>query len=111
MVIVSLLNHFNETLVTSARPAILTYVSPMISTSLILLNSPLLIAGLKKESETLLIPVMERYEFPATRPAHPRSAIVEVVPDGDKIQVYATKLIFVAQFEGVRYSPLKRLVN
>ena len=103
MVSLSLLNQFNDTLATSSRPTILTYTSPIISTSLTLLNSPLLITGFKKESETLLVPVMERYEFPATRISRPRWAIVEIIPDGNKIQVYTTKLIFVAQFEGVRY--------
>jgi seipin len=106
MVSLSLLNQFNDTLATSSRPTILTYTSPIISTSLTLLNSPLLITGFKKESETLLVPVMERYEFPATRTSRPRWAVVEIIPDGNKIQVYTTKLIFVAQFEGVRYVTL-----
>ena len=103
MVSLVLLNQFNDTLATSSRPAILTYTSPIISTSLTLLNSPLLITGLTKESEKLLVPVMEHYEFPATRASRPRWAMVEIIPDGNKIQVYTTKLIFVAQFEGVRY--------
>ena len=106
MVSLSLLNQFNDTLAISSRPTILTYTSPIISTSVTLLNSPLLITGFKKESETLLVPVLERYEFPATRASRPRWAIVEIIPDGNKIQVYTTKLIFVAQFEGVRYISL-----
>lgn len=104
MVSISMLNNANATLAVSSRPAILTYTSALISTSLTVLNSPLLIAGFKRESETLLIPIMERFEFSASRGARPRWANVEVAADGGRIQVYSTKLIFVAQFEGVRYT-------
>lgn len=103
MISLTLLNPSNVTLATSSRPAILTYTSPIISTSLTLLNSPLLITGFKKESETLLITVMERFEFTATRTARPKWAVIDIIPNGNKIQVYSTKLIFVAQFEGIRY--------
>jgi hypothetical protein len=48
-----------------------------------------------------LVQVMERFEFPASRASRPRYAFVEVIPDS-KIQVYSAKLMFVAQFEGVR---------
>ena len=104
MVSLSLLNPSNDTLASSSRPAILTYTSPIISTSLALLNSPLVIAGFKRESETLLIQVMERFEFTAIRAARPKWAVINITPNGNKIQVYSTKLLFVAQFEGVRYS-------
>jgi seipin len=103
MISLSLLNPSNQTLAVSSRPAILTYTSPLITTSLTLLNSPLLITGFKKEAETLLVRVMERFEFPASRTSRPRWANIEIIPDTNKIQVYSTKLIFVAQFEGVRY--------
>jgi len=98
MVSLSLLTSSNTTLATSSRPAILTFTSP--------LNSPFLISGFKKESETLLIPLMERFEFSASRAARPRWAYLEIIPENNKIQVYRTKLILVAQFEGVRYLPL-----
>jgi seipin len=101
MVSLSLLNSANATLATSARPAILTYTSPLISTSLTVLNSPFLITGFKKESETLLVPVMERFEFGSSRASRPRYAFIEIIPDS-KIHVYSAKLMFVAQFEGVR---------
>jgi Putative adipose-regulatory protein (Seipin) len=103
MVSLSLINQFNETVVSSSRPAILTYASPIISTSLTILNSPLLLAGFKKESETLFVEVMERFQFPNMRAARPRSAMIEIIPLGNRIQVYDAKLIMVAQFEGVRY--------
>ena len=101
MVSLSLLNPSNVTLAQSARPAILTYTSPLISTSLTVLNAPFLITGFKKEAETLLVPVMERFEFASARASRPRYAFVEIVPDS-KIQIYSAKLMFVAQFEGVR---------
>jgi hypothetical protein len=104
MVTLTILNPSNDTLSTSSRPAILTYTSPIITTSLTLLNSPLFITGFKKESETLLVPVMERFEFSSYRSTRPTIAYIEITPEGNKIQVYSTKLIFVAQFEGVRYS-------
>ena len=104
MVSLVMLNTANATLAVSSRPAILTYTSPLISTSLTILNSPFFITGFKKESETLLVPVMERFEFSTGRASRPRWATVEIAPDGNKIQVYSTKLIFVAQFEGVRYT-------
>jgi Putative adipose-regulatory protein (Seipin) len=103
MVSLSLINQFNETVVSSSRPAILTYASPIIATSLTILNSPLLLTGFKKESETLIVQVMERFQFPNTRPARPRSAMIEIIPVGNRIQIYDAKLIMVAQFEGVRY--------
>jgi seipin len=103
MVSLSLINQFNETVVSSSRPAILSYASPIISTSLTILNSPLLLTGFKKESETLFVEVMERFQFPNTRAARPRSAMIEILPLGNRIQVYGAKLMLVAQFEGVRY--------
>lgn len=109
MVSLSLLTSSNTTLATSSRPAILTFTSPLISTSLTILNSPFLISGFKKESETLLIPLMERFEFSASRAARPRWAYLEIIPENNKIQVYHTKLILVAQFEGVRYLLLMHL--
>lgn len=105
MVSLSLVSSSNETLAVSSRSAILTYTSPIISTSLTIFNSPFVITGLKKEAETLLILVMERYEFAPSRATCPRWAVVQIAPDGNKIHVYSTKLIFVAQFEGVRYPP------
>ena len=102
MISLELLNLANETLAKSSRPAILTYTSPIISTSLTLLNSPLIIAGFKRESETLLIRIMERFEFPAYRVSRPALARLDIIPSADRIQVYSTKLIFVAQFEGIR---------
>jgi hypothetical protein len=103
MVSLSMLNSANATLAISSRPAILTYTSPIISASLTVLNSPFFITGFKRESETLLVPVMERFEFPAGRGSRPRWAVVEITPD-NRIQVYSTKLMLVAQFEGVRYA-------
>ena len=102
MVSLSLISSSNTTLATSSRPAILTYTSPLISTSLTVLNSPLFITGFKKESETLLVPLFERFEFSGSRSARPRWAYIEIATENNKIQVYQTKLIFVAQFEGVR---------
>lgn len=110
MVVLSLVNQFNETVTSSSRPAILTYTSPLISTSLTILNSPLFITGFKKESETLLVQVMERFQFPNTRTARPRSAVIEIIALGNRIQVYHAKLIFVAQFEGVRCLSLDHYV-
>ena len=103
MVSVSILNAANDTLASSSRPAILTYMSPIITTSLTLLNSPLVIAGFKKEAETLFVPVMERFEFPSYRSSRPSVALIQIATESNKIQVYSSKLIFVAQFEGVRY--------
>ena len=103
MLILSLVNQFNETVISSSRPAILTYTSPIISTSSAILNLPLFLAGFKKESETLLVPVLEQFQFPNSRAGRPRSATIKIVPAGNRIQVYHATLIFVAQFEGVRY--------
>ena len=44
---------------------------------------------------------MERFEFASSRASRPRYAFIEIIPDS-KIQVYSAKLMFVAQFEGVR---------
>jgi Putative adipose-regulatory protein (Seipin) len=102
MVSLTFLTSFNQTIATSSRPAILTYMSPIISTSLTFLNSPLIISGFKKESETLLILVMERFEFASPRGSRPSWAYMEITAQGNRIQVYSTKLMFVAQLEGVR---------
>jgi len=108
MISLSLVTPSNEVLATSSRPAILTYTSPLISTSLTILNSPLLITGFKKESETLLVQLMERFEFPSSaRASRPRTAQIQISPaESNRIQIYSAKLILVAQFEGIRYPPL-----
>ena len=106
MIVLALLGPLNDTLIISSRPAILTYTPPLISASLAILNSPLLISGLKRDAETLIVPIIDRFEFAGSAPSTPRWAHLEISRHDNKIQVYSTKLIFIAQFEGVRFGHL-----
>jgi Putative adipose-regulatory protein (Seipin) len=102
MISLLLINSDNLTVAASSRPAIMTYMSPLVSTSLSVLNAPFVVAGFKKESETLLVPLMERFQFTSRPPAKPSWAYISVTPDDNKIEIYSAKLMFVAQFEGVK---------
>lgn len=86
----------------SRRPAILTYTSRLVSLSERLFSLPLYIFGLKRESETLHIPMAESAFFPRGRKHVPAFAMLELQA-GQEVQVYDVKIMFKARFEGLRW--------
>ncbi|KAL3469526.1 putative adipose-regulatory protein-domain-containing protein [Aspergillus californicus] len=86
----------------SRRPAILTYTSPLIDISSKISFMPLYILGWRRESERLVVPLMEGVEF--ARGAHnkPESLRLEIQSPVE-IHVYAVKVTFTTRFTGLRW--------
>jgi Putative adipose-regulatory protein (Seipin) len=88
----------------SRRPAILTYMSPLLNTVDTIAGAPLLLLGFKKEAEMLDVRMMEGVEFVRGWRNVPKSLRLEVQAD-EKMQVYSAKVKFVARFAGLRHAP------
>ncbi|PBP25436.1 tubulin-tyrosine ligase, partial [Diplocarpon rosae] len=89
-------------LLSSRRPAILTYTSRFVSLSERLFALPLYIMGLKDESEVLHVPMAESTTFPRGRKNIPAFAVLELQA-GQEVQVYGAKITFTARFGGLRW--------
>ncbi|KAK2624747.1 hypothetical protein QTJ16_005940 [Diplocarpon rosae] len=89
-------------LLSSRRPAILTYTSRFVSLSERLFALPLYIIGLKDESEVLHVPMAESTTFPRGRKNIPAFAVLELQA-GQEVQVYGAKITFTARFRGLRW--------
>ena len=86
----------------SRRPAILTYVSPIVDTASTLSGIPFYVLGWKRESETLEVPVFESVEFAKGWMSVPR--FVKVVVEADeKMQFYEVGVKIIARFGGLRW--------
>jgi len=79
------------------RPGILTYRTPLLTTLRTLAFSPLLIAGVSRQEETLQIALAESAVFAR----EPRTAAVTL---SSRIAVYEAKLEFVASLQGLRWA-------
>ena len=86
----------------SRRPAILTYVSPLVDAASTLSGIPFYVLGWKSESEVLTIPVFESVEFPKGWMNVPRFVRVVVEAD-EKMQFYEVGVKIVARFGGLRW--------
>ena len=86
----------------SRRPAILTYVSPLVDAASILSGIPFYVLGWKSESEVLTIPIFESVEFPRGWMNIPRFVRVVVEAD-EKMQFYEVGVKIVARFGGLRW--------
>ena len=85
----------------SRRPAILTYVSPIVDAASTLSGLLWYILGWKKESEALEVSMFEGVEFGKGRKNIPQS--VRVVIDADeKMQFYDLRVKIVAKLGGLR---------
>ncbi|KAL8823838.1 MAG: hypothetical protein Q9191_005506 [Dirinaria sp. TL-2023a] len=92
----------STTVAHSRRPAILTYVSPLVSTASTLSGIPFYVLGWKRESEVLEVPIFEGVSFAKGWSNIPRYAHVSVEAD-EKMQFYDVGLRFVARFRGLRW--------
>ncbi|RDW66157.1 hypothetical protein BP6252_09792 [Coleophoma cylindrospora] len=86
----------------SRRPAILRYESALVSYSSRLAALPLYILGLRREAETLTIPMAESTEFSRGWKNVPSFALLELQA-GQEVQVYDVRVHFVARFGGMRW--------
>ena len=86
----------------SRRPAILTYVSPLVDAASILSGIPFYVLGWKSESEVLTIPMFESVEFSKGWMNVPRFVRVVVEAD-EKMQFYEVGVKIVARFGGLRW--------
>lgn len=86
----------------SRRPAILTYVSPLVDTASTLSGIPFYVLGWKTESEVLEVPIFEGVEFAKGWTNVPRTVKVVVEAD-EKMQFYEVGVKIVARFGGLRW--------
>lgn len=85
----------------SRRPAILTYVSPMVDTASTLSGLLWYILGWKKESEALEVSMFEGVEFAKGRKNVPQGVRVVVEAD-EKMQFYDVRVKIIAKLGGLR---------
>lgn len=85
-----------STLLHSRRPGILTYTTPLLTTLRTLAGSPLLLAGLSRQEETLNIRLADAHVFTTT----PLTAVIEI---DTGVSVYDARIKFDARFEGIRW--------
>ncbi|KTW31702.1 uncharacterized protein T551_00963 [Pneumocystis jirovecii RU7] len=87
-------------LMTSSRPAILTFSSLLLTKLRTLVMLPMLLLGFLREEERLVIPLIEGFKY---HKAHETMLKSVNITFSDNIQVYSSKLIFSAQLQGIRY--------
>ena len=85
----------------SRRPAILTYVSPLMDTASKLAFLPFYLTGWNREAETLEVRMMERIEFPRGWRNLPQSLRLDIQSD-ERMQVYHAQVQFKAALTGLR---------
>lgn len=91
-----------DTILTSRRPAILTYTSRLVSLSERLFTLPLYILRLRRESEQLSIPMLESESFERGKSNVPEYVMLEFEA-GQEVQVYDVRIHFKARFGGLRW--------
>jgi len=86
----------------SRRPAILTYVSPLVDTASTLSGIPFYVLGWKHESEVMEISVFDGVEFAKGWRNIPRYVKVAIEAD-EKMQFYEVGVRILARFGGLRW--------
>jgi hypothetical protein len=92
----------NKNIITSSRPAMLTYRSLPVKLIHTLFSWPLYLTGFRRESEDLHVPLIEEYTD-GTRPAHGPASIARVELIARDLQVYSSTLVITAHLTGLRY--------
>ncbi|KAI1309406.1 Seipin [Halotydeus destructor] len=93
----------NMNLITSAsRPAILQYKSPLLRVLSTVVYWPLLVTGLKSETQHLSIPLIESFAD-GLKPKAGSAAMAVVTLEARTIQVYSSTLLISANLSGLRY--------
>jgi len=101
MVKIDLFTASNETLLEISKPAIVTYVSPLIHTIATLVKSPFYISGISKETERLSVTFKSDYTFSGGWSTTPKLARIEV--ESPQLRVYSMKLHMFAKLSGLRW--------
>ncbi|EXJ56954.1 hypothetical protein A1O7_07298 [Cladophialophora yegresii CBS 114405] len=97
----------------SRRPAIVPFASPLPALARTLVQLPLHILGLRGDPDrsTLVVPMFEMLVFDGRRPRGSGRSTGNIIPTHAKVEVqsreplrvYSAKLVFRAQFQGLRY--------
>jgi seipin len=90
-----------ELVAASRRPAILTYYSPLIQHAHNFVALPLYILGWRKESERLVVSLLEDVEFARGWQNIPTEARIKV-QSSNQLQIYSAKLTFKTRLKGLR---------
>ncbi len=90
-----------EVLAHSLRPAILTYVSPIVDIAYKISHLPWYLLGWRKESEKLVVSMMEGVEFAKGWRNVPGMLKLEI-HSHEKMQIYNVTVHIVAKFSGIR---------
>jgi seipin len=94
-----------EVLVQETRPAILKYHSQTMEHVHKAAALPLYVLGLREESESLTVGLLDGVEFARGWRNVPATARLELQSD-TKLQVYSAKIVFTARLKGLRYVAL-----
>ncbi|KAL2827021.1 putative adipose-regulatory protein-domain-containing protein [Aspergillus cavernicola] len=86
----------------SRRPAILTYTSPLVDISSKVSFMPLYVLGWRRESERLVVRMMEGFQFASGAHNRPESLRLELRSQ-QEMQIYAAKVTFRTRFTGLRW--------
>lgn len=100
----------SDVLAHSRRPAILTYVSPIIDTANTISALPWYILGWRSEKEVLEVSMFEGLVFARGWRNLPQSVKVVIEAD-EKMQFYETSIKIVAKFSGLRYLSILSILN
>lgn len=101
MIEIEMLSSTSESMVKSARSAIMQYSSPIIDTLSTVLGSGPVLLGFKEESQTLRVPLLESYEFQSGWLASPAKSRIEV--HAPNVKVYDCKIQFRTQLRGLTW--------
>jgi hypothetical protein len=91
----------NASIAHARRPALLTYVSPLVDVARRTARLPFYVVGWRRESEVLEVGMMEDLEFARGAQNLPQSLRLEIQSDL-KMQVYLAKVEFRARLAGLR---------
>lgn len=101
MIEIEMLSSTSESILKSARSAIMQYSSPLVDTLSTVLKSGPVLLGLREESQTLRVPLLESYQFEAGWLVSPAKARIEI--HAPTLKVYDCKIIFHTQLHGLTW--------
>ncbi|EMR11126.1 hypothetical protein PNEG_00722 [Pneumocystis murina B123] len=87
-------------LVTSSRSAILKFSSLLLRKLKVLIMFPILLLGMAKEEERLIIPLIEEFKYRKGYETMLKSVNITL---SYAVQVYSSKLVFAARLQGIRH--------
>lgn len=87
-------------LITSSRSAILKFSSLLLRKLKLLIMLPILLLGIVKEEERLVIPLIEGFKYHKDHETMLKSVNITL---SYAVQVYSSKLVFASRLQGIRY--------